>query len=707
MVCLNVSALFGQLPVKRDDFTGTANRGWWKWHNDGPSTPMPAVKNGFVLFSLVDPTPDYLPYCDAALWDGYPGLGGPYQYCTVTLRARALNPHRYGSRGWGLWYTEPPPNIYYTPRQQNSWFIHSIDDPALTDETWWRAETAKGIDEATHHYVDLDALQVPISDEDWHTYRISRQPGMVDFQVDGSSVLQVTQDVPDLSMAFHIWVDNLIYEYVQPGELQIHRRGWTGQNDIVLDYVQIETSGSIGSSESPEGIKLLREIPDEMGSGAVNYLWKQYNFDSPGGNTVVLATGRVEQYINTGAQPIGDDDDIRFVIDGTDYGWNTATSFNADDQGTVSQTLVFKQDIASAGSKSIDVYGDVTPLLSDVTVLGSPTGGVIVDQAYNETGSGGTDYLFKEITFPCYDGQVAVYISGTADEDPTPDIYGYQYNNFNDGDDDDLRIVLDGTDYGYQTDNSFWGNRLFGEPKSVLIMDTLTAGDHTLRLYANNTPTVYRVVVYGQFYDSSLPVTLSSFTVSSLPEANFLQWRTESEVNNLGFNIYKAAALENRPVSQLDFFRLNPILIQGAGNSNRATDYTYSDRAVQDDWYYWYRIEDVDFSGKKTLHETVKVHRQSAQPAESFELRQNYPNPFNQFTHIPYRLKEPGAVTLEIYSVSGEKVFNTALGMQNAGNHYVEWNGKDNNGVDLPTGIYYYKIRANEHSLAKSLLLMR
>ncbi len=696
------ASVLGQLDLKRDDFVGNQRRNWWQWHHDGPNTPYPTVQNGLVLFSLVDPDSTYLPYCDAAFWDGYPPYGGPYLYCTVTLRAKALNPHRNGSRGWGLWFSEPWPNI-----QQQIWFMESKDYPDLTQETWWRAETAFGIDQATHYYVDLDNLPEAINMESWHTYKIIRQPAYIELLIDNNQVLYVTQDLPDRALAFHIWVDNLVYEYAGVGDINIYRRSWTGKNELVLDYVQILSSGSLESSETPSGIKLLREMPNEIGDGQPRHLWKQYNYDSPGGSNLVLVTGRVERYLDSSGNPLSDDDDVRLVVDGTDYGWETPTSLNADALGTVSRTLVLSQNSTTPGSKSIEVYSDITPLLYDVTVLGSEYGGAIINNEYNETGSGGTDYLFKEITFPSYAGQVAIYVSGSADEDPSPSNRGYQYSDFDDNADDDLRIELDGVDYGYQTTNSLWGNRLFGEPKSILIVNTLAAGTHTLRLYANNTPTLNRVVIYGEFYDASLPVTLSSFKVNAAPNANVLEWKTESEINNLGFNIYKAAGQKKVPVSQLQFFRLNPILIQGAGISNRDNFYSYTDRAVQDNWYYWYRLEDVDFNGKTTQHEIVEVQRNVIDPVEKFSIGQNYPNPFNQTTRIPYEITKPAPVLIEIFSITGEAVYHANLGIQSEGRHSIVWSGKDNNGLDMPTGIYYYRIRTNNRSLVRSMLLIR
>ena len=700
VLIIQSETLFGQLPLKRDDFVGTTRKNWWQWHNDGPNTPVPDVRNGFVLFSLVDPDSTFLPYCDAALWDGYPGVGGPYMYCTVVLRAKALNLHKKGSRGWGLWYTEPVPY-----EQQQAWYMRSKDDSTLTDETWWRAETAKGINDATLHYVALDSLNPPIDDMEWHTYKIIRNPGFVDFQIDGQSVLYVTQDLPDLSMSFHIWVDNLVYEYIAPGQIVTHRREWVGKNEIVLDYVQILTSGTLDSSETPRGIKLLREIPREIGNGQSQYLWKQYQFTAQEGNIAVLATGRVEQYLDASNQAISDDDDIRFVVDGTDYGWETSTSFNADATGTQSKTLLLQQTV-TAGTKTLNVYGDITPLLYDVTVLGAPNGGVIRDLVYNETAPGGTDYLWKEITFPCYTGEVAIYISASADEDPNPSRYGYQYSDFDDASDDDLRIELDGVDYGYKTAYSFWGNRLFGEPKSVLIVDTLTQGNHTLRLYANNTPTLYRVVIYGEYYDESLPVELAGFNVQLTRDANVLHWQTASEINTLGFNIYKAVAEEQKDVSELQFFKITPRLIPGAGNSNTTREYSFTDKFVENERYYWYRLEEVDYNGNKTELATRMVFRPD-NLIRKFYLQQNYPNPFNQSTRIPVQVWEPGEGQFTIYSVNGQVLYRETVRFENPGKQYLDWDGTDLQGNALPSGIYYYQLRLQGEAQVKSLLLVR
>ena len=494
-----LTSAFAQLDLKRDDFVGTANRHWWGWHEEGEATPMPAVSDAYVLFSLVNPTREEEPFCDAALWDGYPYIGGPYSNCKITLRAKALNPHKYGSRGWGLWYTEPYPYV-----TQQAWFMHMLDDPDSTGINSWRAETAYGPYEITHHYVDLDQEPFMIDDMQWHVYKINRQPGYIHFIVDNDTVLKATEDLPDLGMAFHIWVDNLVYEHVDPDIINLHKRAWIGKNEIVLDYVQILTSGTLGSSEAAENVKLLRQVPNEIYSEPASGLWKEYAFSAPAGNFIMLATARVEQY-NLADSTISGDDDIRFVVNGTDYLWNSANSFNGDQDGTVSKTLLLAQS-GNAGTQTVQVFGETSPLLYDVTVLGAEKGGIVFDQEYYEEKDALTDSLWKDITFSTKGGWVAVYLSGSADEDSTPVDHGYQYANFDDNEDDDLRIVLDQTDYGYKTDDALYGNRLFGEPKSILVQQNLSAGEHQLKVYTHRSPTLFRIVIYGENDESVSPI---------------------------------------------------------------------------------------------------------------------------------------------------------------------------------------------------------
>ena len=92
---------------------------------------------------------------------------------------------------------------------------------------------------------------------------------------------------------------------------------------------------------------------------------------------------------------------------------------------------------------------------------------------------------------------------------------------------------------------------------------------------------------------------------------------------------------------------------------------------------------------------------------EEYALQQNYPNPFNMETDIHYQLPEVAHVTLAIYNAMGQKVKTLVSAKQNAGHYIAHWNGKDDFGNDLPSGIYIYKIAAGHFKDAKKLVLVK
>jgi hypothetical protein len=92
----------------------------------------------------------------------------------------------------------------------------------------------------------------------------------------------------------------------------------------------------------------------------------------------------------------------------------------------------------------------------------------------------------------------------------------------------------------------------------------------------------------------------------------------------------------------------------------------------------------------------------------ALSLEQNVPNPFNPETTIRFAVSTPGAaVTLEIYDVAGRLVASLVDGEKIVGSRAVRWNGKDRNGRAVPSGVYIYRLSADETSLSRKLLLLR
>ena len=89
------------------------------------------------------------------------------------------------------------------------------------------------------------------------------------------------------------------------------------------------------------------------------------------------------------------------------------------------------------------------------------------------------------------------------------------------------------------------------------------------------------------------------------------------------------------------------------------------------------------------------------------ELTGNYPNPFNPTTTINFGLKEAGDVTIMVYNIKGEKVRTLIDGQLEAKYHSIVWDGKDNTGRNVSSGVYFYKMKAEKYSSTKKMILMK
>ena len=93
-------------------------------------------------------------------------------------------------------------------------------------------------------------------------------------------------------------------------------------------------------------------------------------------------------------------------------------------------------------------------------------------------------------------------------------------------------------------------------------------------------------------------------------------------------------------------------------------------------------------------------------------LFSNYPNPFNPDTWIPYHLGGDADVTVTIYNLRGELVRQLDLGLQMAG-YYVEksraayWDGTNEEGESVASGVYFYKLDADEFAASKRMVVVK
>lgn len=92
----------------------------------------------------------------------------------------------------------------------------------------------------------------------------------------------------------------------------------------------------------------------------------------------------------------------------------------------------------------------------------------------------------------------------------------------------------------------------------------------------------------------------------------------------------------------------------------------------------------------------------------AFTLKQNYPNPFNGKTQIPFSLKNKSAISLKIYTILGREV-TTLIDIQiySPGQHSVGWNGRDRNGKEVSSGVYYYVLSDGSQTSSGKMLLIK
>ena len=104
--------------------------------------------------------------------------------------------------------------------------------------------------------------------------------------------------------------------------------------------------------------------------------------------------------------------------------------------------------------------------------------------------------------------------------------------------------------------------------------------------------------------------------------------------------------------------------------------------------------------------ETAVASAQASVP-QAFALAQNAPNPFNSDTVIRFALPQPSQVELAIYNLLGQPVAVLAQGPSAAGTFAVRWDGRDQAGRAVTSGVYLYRLRAGEYTEVRKLLLLQ
>ncbi len=145
--------------------------------------------------------------------------------------------------------------------------------------------------------------------------------------------------------------------------------------------------------------------------------------------------------------------------------------------------------------------------------------------------------------------------------------------------------------------------------------------------------------------------------------------------------------------------------VAGSGNVARLV---FNVKGEFDDIARFEIADGVLIDGSRLLNPVVTLGALEIQTTpKEFALNQNFPNPFNPETTIKYALAEGSRIELRIYNMVGQVIRTLVNERQNAGRYSIRWDGKDDHGLSVSSGIYFYRLNAEKFNSVKKLMLLK
>ncbi len=195
-------------------------------------------------------------------------------------------------------------------------------------------------------------------------------------------------------------------------------------------------------------------------------------------------------------------------------------------------------------------------------------------------------------------------------------------------------------------------------------------------------------------FDSSVLTADSAYTTSTIAEGWFFEYACAP--GQISFGAYNSYPLSGSgPLVYIVF------LVHGVPGDT--TTIRFGEMWLNE------TPPDVTTDGLFTISSGTDVGGEdefSDRPAE-FMLFQNYPNPFNPATVIQYALPHECEVEITVYNISGQKIKTLVKHKEETGCRQVRWDGRNDEGKQVASGIYFYRLKAGEFTLTRRMLLLR
>jgi len=121
----------------------------------------------------------------------------------------------------------------------------------------------------------------------------------------------------------------------------------------------------------------------------------------------------------------------------------------------------------------------------------------------------------------------------------------------------------------------------------------------------------------------------------------------------------------------------------------------------------WWMFDELEWKIDSLIETGVREKAEDETVPENFMLLQNYPNPFNPITNIEFTIPQAAHVKLEIFNVLGKRVVALVDEKIGAGYKIVEWDGKDDQGMDVSTGVYFYRLKVGDFTQTRKMVLLK
>jgi len=185
-----------------------------------------------------------------------------------------------------------------------------------------------------------------------------------------------------------------------------------------------------------------------------------------------------------------------------------------------------------------------------------------------------------------------------------------------------------------------------------------------------------------------------------------LMWVTQSEVNLLGYYIYR-----NNEDDVTTAELISPIIT--ASNTTSTQLYVFTDTSVNEAGSYYYWLQCIDYKGNEKFfgpsicrYEFPGTNSGSEIPLRE-GIRTIFPNPFNPCTTINYEMESAGSMELTIYNIKGQKILGKTFEHSEKGNYKFLWDGCDEKGKVCSSGIYNISMKCRGRNYLRKVAIIK